>query len=243
VARELVSLDVDVVLDCGEQGAYGARPLAAARVGVVGQGHGGWGIPVATLRAVNARSGASMSERRRRTRGQDPRHDDRVRAAVDASEQHWRLPPAVFASNDEIAAFLAQVPPPVTVTDVRVLVRGGAQSNPGPGGFAVLLLDGRSGQVVDSIRRQLGTTTSNQAVYRAVLAGVARARGLAAQRVEVFTTLKLLADQVNGIARAKQPDLANLLHQVQEAAAPLSVFTVHWVHAKTPSASSRCTSG
>jgi ribonuclease HI len=170
-----------------------------------------------------------MSERRRRTRGQDPRHDDRVRSAVEASEQSWRLPPAVFASNDEINALLARMPPPAAVTEVRVLVRGGAQGNPGPGNYAVLLLDGRSGQVVDSIRKPLGDTTSNQAVYQALLAGVVRARGLAARRVEVFTTLKLVADQVNGIARAKQPELATLLHQVLEAATPLSSFTVHWV--------------
>jgi ribonuclease HI len=101
-----------------------------------------------------------------------------------------------------------------------VHVDGGARGNPGPAAAAAVLST-PEGEVVDEAHELLGRVTNNVAEYRGLLLGLARARALGADEVEVVNDSELVAKQVNGIYKVKHPDMRPL-HS--EAMAALGAF-------------------
>ena len=104
-----------------------------------------------------------------------------------------------------------------------VHVDGGARGNPGPAAAACVITT-PEGEVVDEQARLLGSATNNVAEYRALLLGLARARELGAQDVEVVGDSELIAQQVRGAYKVKNAALREL-HA--EAIAALRQFD-HW---------------
>jgi ribonuclease HI len=103
---------------------------------------------------------------------------------------------------------------------VVVHVDGGARGNPGPAAAAAVVT-APDGQVLDEASELLGVATNNVAEYRGLLLGLARARALGADEVEVINDSELIAHQVNGRYRVKHPDMVPL-HR--EALAALGAF-------------------
>ena len=97
-----------------------------------------------------------------------------------------------------------------------VHVDGGARGNPGPAAAAAVLST-PDGEVVDEAHELLGGVTNNVAEYRGLLLGLARARELGADEVEVVNDSELVAKQVNGIYKVKHPDMRPLHRQAMEA--------------------------
>jgi ribonuclease HI len=90
-----------------------------------------------------------------------------------------------------------------------VHVDGGARGNPGPAAAAAVLAT-PDGDVVDEVAETIGTATNNVAEYRALLLGLARARELGADEVEVIGDSELVAKQVAGAYKVKHPSMRPL---------------------------------
>jgi ribonuclease HI len=99
---------------------------------------------------------------------------------------------------------------------VVVHVDGGARGNPGPAAAAAVL-SAPDGTVLDEASELLGDATNNVAEYRGLLLGLARAKALGADEVEVINDSELVAHQVNGRYRVKHRDMIPLHRAAVEA--------------------------
>jgi ribonuclease HI len=102
------------------------------------------------------------------------------------------------------------------MTKVIVHVDGGARGNPGPAA-AASVVSTPAGEVLDEASELLGTVTNNVAEYRALLLGLARARALGADEVEVVNDSELIAKQVQGQYKVKHEAMKPLYRQAMSA--------------------------
>jgi ribonuclease HI len=99
---------------------------------------------------------------------------------------------------------------------LRVNVDGGARGNPGPAAIAVVVQN-RSGEVLEEKSAAIGTATNNVAEYRALLLGIERAQALGAGQLELVGDSELIVRQVNGEYKVKDSALRELHGQVIKA--------------------------
>lgn len=99
---------------------------------------------------------------------------------------------------------------------VVVHVDGGARGNPGPAAVAAIVSD-PNGTVLAEAAEPIGTATNNVAEYRALLLGLARARALGADRVEVIGDSELVVKQVQGLYKVKHAGLKPLHAEARAA--------------------------
>ncbi|MBI4294988.1 MAG: ribonuclease HI family protein [Chloroflexi bacterium] len=104
-----------------------------------------------------------------------------------------------------------------------VYTDGAAQPNPGPAAIGVVILDA-SGHIVDKIQRYIGHATNNQAEYQALVAGLARARELGAEQVEVRSDSELLVRQLQGSYRVRKAELKPLFERSLQLARQFTRF-------------------
>ncbi|GAC1395508.1 MAG: hypothetical protein NVS2B8_06440 [Vulcanimicrobiaceae bacterium] len=98
---------------------------------------------------------------------------------------------------------------------------GGSRGNPGPAASgAVLFAD--DGSVLAEVGIYLGIATNNVAEWRALLAGLERARELGVDEIAIRMDSELVVRQVTGVYRVKHADLIPLASQ---AKAMLRTFT------------------
>ena len=88
-------------------------------------------------------------------------------------------------------------------------VDGGARGNPGPAAIGVVVADG-NGEVLEELAEAIGPATNNVAEYRAVLRALDRAVALGATDVELVGDSELVARQLLGEYRVRQPGLVEL---------------------------------
>lgn len=99
---------------------------------------------------------------------------------------------------------------------VVVHVDGGARGNPGPAAVAAIVSE-PDGTVLAEAAEPIGTATNNVAEYRALLLGLARARALGADEVEVIGDSELIVKQVQGLYKVKHAGLKPLHAEAQAA--------------------------
>jgi ribonuclease HI len=99
---------------------------------------------------------------------------------------------------------------------VIVHVDGGARGNPGPAA-AACVVSSPEGEVLEEASELLGIATNNVAEYRALLLGLATARGLGATEVDVVNDSELVAKQVKGLYKVKHEAMRPLHRQAMEA--------------------------
>ena len=97
-----------------------------------------------------------------------------------------------------------------------VHVDGGARGNPGPAAAACVITTAQ-GDLLDERAQLLGEATNNVAEYRALLLGLARARELGAQEVEVVGDSELIAQQVRGAYKVKKEAMRELHREAMAA--------------------------
>jgi ribonuclease HI len=102
------------------------------------------------------------------------------------------------------------------VRKLIVHVDGGARGNPGPAAAACVITTPQ-GDLLDEQAQLLGRATNNVAEYRALLLGLARARELGAQEVEVVGDSELIAQQVRGAYKVKKEALRELHREAMAA--------------------------
>ncbi len=90
---------------------------------------------------------------------------------------------------------------------------GGARGNPGPAAIGFVL----SGIGNTSIlyKEYIGKGTNNQAEYRALLAGITRAKAEGVEDLMCYLDSELVVKQVRGEYRVKNEDLKNLLAEIK----------------------------
>jgi tryptophan 2,3-dioxygenase len=99
---------------------------------------------------------------------------------------------------------------------VVVHVDGGARGNPGPAAAAAVV-SAPDGRVLDQAAVTIGHATNNVAEYRGLLLGLERAAALGATAVAVINDSELIAKQVSGEYRVKNPELKPLHGRAVEA--------------------------
>jgi ribonuclease HI len=99
---------------------------------------------------------------------------------------------------------------------VVVHVDGGSRGNPGPAA-AASVVSTPEGQVLDEASELLGIVSNNVAEYRALLLGLARARALGADEVEVVNDSELIAKQVQGLYKVKHAAMRSLHGEAMSA--------------------------
>ncbi|MGO1544353.1 MAG: reverse transcriptase-like protein [Gulosibacter sp.] len=88
---------------------------------------------------------------------------------------------------------------------------GGSRGNPGPAGSGSVLIDGDTGEILESISRSLPVCTNNVAEYTGLVVGLeaAFARDQHAS-VDVRMDSKLVVEQMSGRWKIKHPDMQKL---------------------------------
>jgi ribonuclease HI len=113
---------------------------------------------------------------------------------------------------------------------VRLLVHvdGGARGNPGPAAIGAVVST-PEGEVLDEVSETIGEATNNVAEYRAVLLGLDRVRQLGADEVEVINDSELVARQIGGAYKVKNPGLRPLYEQTMKALQSFNRWSVRSV--------------
>lgn len=107
-------------------------------------------------------------------------------------------------------------------------IDGAARGNPGPAGIGVVISDAK-GKGVDEIAVYIGETTNNIAEYSALLCALLEAVSRQAKKITVSTDSELLAKQINGEYRVKDPVLKVLHALCKHAIERLDACTVRHV--------------
>ncbi len=107
-------------------------------------------------------------------------------------------------------------------------VDGGARGNPGPAA-AACVISAPDGEVLAEHAELLGRQTNNVAEYRALLLGLAKARELGADEVEVIGDSELIAKQVNGVYKVKHEAMKPLYLESMSALREFASWSIRTV--------------
>ncbi|MFH1254967.1 MAG: ribonuclease HI family protein [bacterium] len=99
---------------------------------------------------------------------------------------------------------------------LKIYTDGGARGNPGPAGIGAVILD-ENENVIGEVSEYIGEATNNQAEYKALIAGLLKAKGMGAEEIEVFSDSELMVKQLNREYRVKDEDLAVLFAKAHNA--------------------------
>ena len=138
---------------------------------------------------------------------------------------------ATAASTPDASGAAAQQPaaaPNGQVTEVIIAADGGCRGNPGPAGYGVVITT-PAGEVLAELAEGIGWGTNNLAEYRAVIAGLERARALGARIVRVRSDSRLVVNQLTGAWQVNNAALQPLREQVSELVAAFQQVTFEQV--------------
>jgi ribonuclease HI len=94
----------------------------------------------------------------------------------------------------------------------ELYVDGASRGNPGPASIGAVLLDGH-GRVVREVSKYVGETTNNVAEYLALIYALQEALQAGCTALTVKTDSELLARQMSGRYKVRDPQL-KLLHEL-----------------------------
>ncbi|MEX0785029.1 MAG: ribonuclease HI family protein [Dehalococcoidia bacterium] len=90
---------------------------------------------------------------------------------------------------------------------------GACRGNPGPASYGVVVYDD-AGRTLHESSHAIGHATNNQAEYRGVIAALEAALGLGAETVELRVDSELVARQLSGRYRVRNPKLIPLHNRI-----------------------------
>ena len=111
------------------------------------------------------------------------------------------------------------------IKKVIICADGASQGNPGLAAIGATIKD-EQGRLVTRISQRIGTTTNNQAEYRAIIAALKEAIRLGAKQVDISSDSQLVVKQINGEYKVKKAALKPLYQQVKQLQGLLEGFTI-----------------
>lgn len=109
---------------------------------------------------------------------------------------------------------------------LKVYTDGGARGNPGPAAVGVYIID-ENNKVLCKFGQKIGVATNNVAEYKAVISAISlllRQKELRTHReINMYLDSKLIFSQITGLFKIKSPALRELLFEVREKEAELSL--------------------
>jgi ribonuclease HI len=114
---------------------------------------------------------------------------------------------------------------PLKEADLCLYIDGASRGNPGEAGAGVWMAD-KEGRKVTEMNRYLGHRTNNEAEYWALLFGLREAKRLGGKSIRIFTDSELVARQVRGLYRVKNPNLKVLHAAVLKRLAEFLSYTI-----------------
>lgn len=131
-------------------------------------------------------------------------------------------------AHNRLAAGSNPAGPTPRMEKLLIYIDGTAQGNPGESGIGVAISDAK-GNVIEEISKYIGRSTNNVAEYRALIEAIQAVLEYMPQRALFFTDSQLVANQVNGIYRVRQPHLDALNRQVEELLNRLPSWQVSYI--------------
>ena len=109
---------------------------------------------------------------------------------------------------------------------LSLYIDGASRGNPGPAGIGVVLCDGGD-RIHWEFGKYIGETTNNVAEYTALIQGLQEALLYKIKRLSVYTDSELLARQIQGKYKVKEPHLKLLHQQSLSLIQAFSRFKIH----------------
>lgn len=114
------------------------------------------------------------------------------------------------------------------MNEAIIQVDGAARGNPGPAATAAIIKD-KHGKTITTISRRIGTSTNNQAEYRAIILGLEEAIALGTKSVEVRSDSELVVRQICNRYRVRSLTLLPLYQQVKQLESSLVGFAINHI--------------
>ena len=95
---------------------------------------------------------------------------------------------------------------------IELFIDGAARGNPGPAGLGVVIKD-ENKKTIKEFYKYIGVATNNIAEYNALVYGLQEAHMLGAEEVELNMDSELIAQQLKGEFRVKDPKIKLLFDQ------------------------------
>ena len=109
---------------------------------------------------------------------------------------------------------------------IFVYTDGACRGNPGPMAIGASIQDD-TGKELATVSNLIGDGTNNIAEYRAVIAGLEKAKSLGAREIELRIDSKLVVEQLNGRYKVKNERLKLLHAQALELLSQFKFTVVH----------------
>jgi len=115
--------------------------------------------------------------------------------------------------------------PPKYITEVYI--DGASRGNPGESGVGVLVIHANSER--KEIRKYIGKGTNNEAEYKALIAALSYLATQNISEVKIHTDSKLVASQMNGLWKVKDPKLRTLYSEAKKLASSLPKLNIEYI--------------
>ena len=107
-------------------------------------------------------------------------------------------------------------------------IDGSSEGNPGAAAIGAVITD-RQGNVIEEISEPIGRATNNVAGYKALITACKAALQYSPREAIFFTDSQLLANQINGLYRIRQPHLEKLNDEALELLKKFPEWKVRYV--------------
>ena len=101
---------------------------------------------------------------------------------------------------------------------------GASRGNPGHASLGVVIK--RKVHKDETLHSYLGILTNNQAEYSALVAALKRAQKIGIKSLRVLTDSLLLANQINGLWKVKNPNIKDLFTEAKALAKQFDSFSI-----------------
>jgi ribonuclease HI len=118
--------------------------------------------------------------------------------------------------------------PSNNINQIIAHIDGGSRGNPGPAAYAVVV-SAEDGTRLASVSKYLGHATNNVAEYEGLLAALDYAIEHNYRRLKIITDSELLARQINGQYKVKNPNLKGLYDRAGTLIAQFDAFRIEHV--------------